>query len=287
MSPGRSHFWLLATLSVVLALALAGVRAIRPPQATYHSAFGKGSTIALIHGLGSRAEHWLPTARVLAKHHRVVLIDLPGHGVSPMPEPFSLERAVESLDLAIAGEAAQPLVLVGHSLGGLVATAEAVAHPERVRALVLVESALRPQVEGEERDQMLAALDSDYQGLLRTAYTAFGRDSAQGAALYAEAATFDSLRIKRWIRLALTADVSLAVARLDIPVLVVLAERSWPIGEAWEETGYALGYLQIRHLTRTRVRESGHFVMLDHPRLLADAIERFLAHPDGEPIAAR
>jgi pimeloyl-ACP methyl ester carboxylesterase len=289
MLPRRPQFWLLAALSAVLTLALAGVRSVNTPRPTYHSAFGKGQgpTIALVHGLGSRAEHWLPTARLLARRHRVVLVDLPGHGVTPMPEPFSLERAVESLDLALAEESREPMVLVGHSVGGLVATAEALAHPERVKALVLIETALKPQVEGAERDQMLAALDNDYQGLLRTAYTAFGRDSAQGAALYAEVATLDSARIKRWIRLALTADLTGPTARLSIPMLVVLAERSWPIGEAWEVTGFALGYLQVPRLTRVRVHDAGHFVMLDHPRQLAAAIERFIAHPDGEPIAAR
>jgi pimeloyl-ACP methyl ester carboxylesterase len=133
---------------------------------------------------------------------------------------------------------------------------------------------------------MLRKLDRDYQGLLRSAYTAFGRDSAQGAALYAEVATLDSSRIKRWIRLALTADVSGRMSRLEMPTLTVLAERSWPIGEAWEETGYALGLLQIPRLTRVRMLDSGHFVMLDHPRELARLIERFAEHPDGEPVAA-
>jgi 3-oxoadipate enol-lactonase len=281
--------WLLfLTLIGVVALVLLSLRGLATPPGSYRSTFGhgRGPTIALVHGLGSRAEHWLPMARILAKSHRVVLVDLPGHGVSPMPEPFSLERAVESLDQALAEES-EPIVLVGHSVGGLVAAAEALAHPSRVRALVLVETALRPQVDGRERDAMLRKLDRDYQGLLRSAYTAFGRDSAQGEALYAEVATLDSSRIKRWIRLALTADVSRQMSRLEMPALTVLAERSWPIGEAWEETGYALGLLQIPRLTRVRILDSGHFVMLDHPQELARLIDRFVQHPDGEPVAAK
>lgn len=283
----RIRFWIFTTLAAVFTLVLAGVRAIRPPAESYHSSFGKGPTIALVHGLGSSPEHWLPTARLLAKRHRVVLIDLPGHGVSPMPEPFSLDRAVESLDMALADESLGPMVLVGHSVGGLVATAEALAHPSRVWALVLVETALKPQVEGHDRDRMLRALDSDYRGLLREAYTSFGRDSAQGVELYREAASLDSTSLKRWIRLALTTDLSYATARLKMPMLAVLAERSWPIGEAWEDTGFQLGYLQVPRLVRVRIQDSGHFVMIDHPEALADAIERFLAHPDGEPLALR
>lgn len=283
----RSRIAWLAALAAVLALILTGVRGLEAPRAPFRSAFGRGPTIALVHGLGSRAEHWLPAARLLARHHRVVLVDLPGHGVSSMPEPFSLSRAVEALDLALADEPQQPLVLVGHSVGGLVAAAEALAHPGRVRGLVLVETALRPQVGEEERRAMLEALDRDYQGLLRMAYTSFGRDSIQGAALYAEVATLDSTRIKRWIRLALTADVSRDAARLEIPVLAVLAERSWPRGEDWRTTAAALGYARVPRLTRVRIPDAGHFVMLDQPRAVAAAIERFVAHPDGEPIAGR
>lgn len=286
----RPRYWLLlGTLTAVLALVLLSLRGVATPRATYGSSFGhgRGPTIALVHGLGSRVEHWLPTARLLAEHHRVVLVDLPGHGVSEMPEPFSLDRSVEMLDQALALQSSEPIVLVGHSVGGLVAAAEAVANPSRVRALVLVETALRPQIVGRERDAMLRALDRDYRGVLHAAYTSFGRDSAQGEALYAEVASMDSTRIKRWIRLALTADISGQVARLEAPVLAVLAERSWPVGEAWEETGYALGLLQIPRLTRVRMLDCGHFVMLDHPTELAKVIENFIAHPDGQPVAAR
>jgi pimeloyl-ACP methyl ester carboxylesterase len=226
-------------------------------------------------------------ARLLARHHRVVLMDLPGHGESAMPFPFSLDRAAEALDLALGQAASGPVTLVGHSVGGLVAAAVALRHPERVNALVLVETALRPQFDGPEREAMLEALEGDYQTLLRSAYTAFGRDSAQGAALYAEVAALDSVRIKQWIRLALSADLSLAAARLEPPVLAVLAERSWPAGEPWRVTANALGYTQVPGIDGVRIEDCGHFVMLDRPAALAEAIESFIAIPEGEPIAAR
>jgi pimeloyl-ACP methyl ester carboxylesterase len=274
-------------VSFALALALCGLRGLDAPAPPFHDAFGRGSTVVLLHGLGSSAGHWLPTARRLARRHRVVLVDLPGHGESAMPAPFSLDRAVEALDQALASESRVPVVLVAHSIGGLVATAEALEHPRRIRGLVLVETALRPQFEGAERDAMLSALDHDYQALLRSAYAAFGRDSAQGAALYAEVAALDSTSIKPWIRLALTADLSERVARLEPPVLVVLAARSWPVGEPWRQTARELGYTRLPRIQAARLDRCGHFIMLDRPAELAEAIERFIAHPDGEPVAAR
>jgi pimeloyl-ACP methyl ester carboxylesterase len=283
----RFHLVLLGVTVTVLAVLLSSPRGLGRPPMPVHAAFGRGPTVVLIHGLGSRPEHWLPTARYLARSHRLVLVQLPGHGESAMPEPFSLDGAVQALDAVLEAETHGPVVLVGHSVGGLVATAEALEHPHRVSGLVLVETALRPQVSATERTELMAALDLDYRGLLRAAYTAFGRDSVQGLELYREVAALDSSAIKRWIRLALTADLSAEVARLHAPMLAVLAARSWPHGEPWRVTAAALGYTRVPALSRMRIEGCGHFVMLDRPAELAQAIEQFLAHPDGEPVAMR
>lgn len=253
----------------------------------FSAAFGHGSTVVLVHGLGSRPGHWLPTARLLARHHRVVLVELPGHGIGAMPEPFSLDGATASLDAALRSVSREPVVLVGHSIGGLVAASEALEHPERVSRLVLVETALRPQVEGDERAQMLQALATNYRGVLHSAYVSFGRDSAQGESLYACAAELDSTAIARWIRLAVTADLSRRAASLRVPVLAVLAERSWPPGEAWPVTSEALGLTRIPRLEPMRIAGCGHFVMLDRPAELAAAIERFIAGREAGAVARR
>jgi pimeloyl-ACP methyl ester carboxylesterase len=274
-------------IGAAVAVALSSARDLRPPEPSAHYAFGNGSTIVLVHGLGSRNQHWFATARLLARHHRVVFADLPGHGDTGMPDPFSLERAEEALDHAIAEASNEPVILVGHSLGGLVAAAEALDHPSRVRGLVLVESALRPQVEAANRGALLAALDGDYAAVLRAAYESFGRDSAQGAALYAEVSQLDPTHIKPWIRLALTADLSRRAAEFNMPVLAVLAERSWGMSEAWPDVARTLGYEHIVHMQRLRIAGTGHFIMLDQPDELAGAIERFADQAEGVPLALR
>jgi len=240
----------------------------------------------IVHGLGGSIQDWLPAARILAKRHRVTLVQLPGHGQSPMPEPFTLSSATRELDRTLA-EQPGPVVLVGHSLGGLVAASETLAHPERVRALVLIETALRPQFVGEERDRMLEAMEQDFDGLLHAAYQSFGRDSAQGEALYAAAAANDPRVLKRWIRLALDADLSQRAEKLGVPMLAILADRSWPVDEPWNVTATALGYDDIPDVRGMRLMGCGHFVMRDRPAAVAQAIARFGALPDGEPMASR
>lgn len=269
-----------------LALVILCAREFVPPASTIHRAFGRGTPIVLVHGLGSSGQDWLPTARRLARHHRVVLVDLPGHGESDMPEPFSLARAVAALDRALVGIPGGPPIVVGHSLGGLVAAAHAIDYPERVRGLVLVETALRPQLPTAQRAVALEQLDRDYDALLHAAYLDFGRDSAQGEVLYRRAAAVDPRVVKRWIRLAWTADLSPSIARLDVPVLAVLAHRSWPTDEPWETVASELGYTGLPRLRATRIADCGHFVMLDRPAELASLINGFAADPDGMKIAA-
>lgn len=275
-------------LTAVAAAGLVALHASEPARPTAHASFGRGPGIVLVHGLGSTRAHWLPTARLLARDHRVTLVDLPGHGVSDMPDPFSLAQAVTALDLALAETGPGPVVLVGHSLGGLVCAAEAIAHPERVRGLVLVETALRPQIDPTQRDAMLAALDRDYASLVRSAYVGFGRDAAQGEALWQEVSALDPGMVRRWIRLAWTTDLSADAIQIQSPVLAVLSNRSWGTGESWSGVAQALGYQRIPALRALRVAGTGHFVMLDEPRALASAIERFTRRPvAGEFMAAR
>jgi pimeloyl-ACP methyl ester carboxylesterase len=259
-------------------------RQIQGPTAVGHYAMGSGPTIVVVHGLGSGPQHWLPMARLLARDYRVVLADLPGHGVTPIPRPFSMERVRASLDVTLS-ELSGPIVLVGHSVGGLLATAETIAHPDRVRALVLIETALKPQMEGDEAAGLLDALDTNYDAVIEAAYTSFGHDSLQGQALYEHVRAMDPSSIRPWIELAMTADLSQATAALSVPVLVVLADRSWPKNESWSVTSAALGYENIPNLKRARIDDSGHFVMLDHPEQLARLIAEFARHPASGDMA--
>ena len=283
----RSTLPLILLVVAVALVILFGTRAVQraPRSASY--AFGHGPTIVLVHGLGSRIEHWLPTARILARHHRVVLVDLPGHGDAAMLEPFSLDQAEAALDRAIAAEDNGAVVLVGHSVGGLVSAAEAIDHPARVRALVLVEAPLKQDLTERERAEALSALDHDYSRMIREAYQSFGRDSAQGHELWEEASQFDSVNMRQWVRLAITTDLSGRAGALHMPVLAVMAERSWPKDWSWTAARDALGYTNIPNLTPLRLEHCGHFVMLDQPKALAEAIEKFADEGAGKAVAVR
>jgi 3-oxoadipate enol-lactonase len=91
-------------------------------------------SIVLVHAFGSSRRAWEPQVRALSDRHRVLAIDLPGHG--DREGPFTPARAVESVRAAI-DEAGGTADVVGISGGAVVALLTCLEHPARVSGLVL------------------------------------------------------------------------------------------------------------------------------------------------------
>jgi pimeloyl-ACP methyl ester carboxylesterase len=106
-----------------------------------HVVGGEGPTVLLIHGIGGDWRTWEPVLDGLARSHRVVAVDLPGHGASSKGAgDYSLGALANALrDLGGALDIERATV-VGHSLGGGVAMQFAYQFPERCERLALVSS---------------------------------------------------------------------------------------------------------------------------------------------------
>jgi len=106
---------------------------------------GEGEPLLLLHGFGASTLLWEPVIPELAKSRRVVAIDLNGFGWSERPkerEAYTL-AGQERLVLAVAEALGfDRFDLAGHSYGGAISLFLASRHPERVRSLTLVDSAM-------------------------------------------------------------------------------------------------------------------------------------------------
>src|SRR6184192_2982158 len=123
---------------------------------------GTGPTLVLVHGLGGSHVNWMAVAPALARDARVLAVDLAGFGRTPLGERSADVHANRILlDRFLEGVAAGPAVLVGNSMGGLVAIMEAALAPERVAGLVLVAPA-QPRSAEARVDGTVAALFTLY-----------------------------------------------------------------------------------------------------------------------------
>ena len=98
-----------------------------------------GDPVVLLHGFGGDLNNWLFNTDKLAERRRVYALDLPGHGESSKDVGAGdLEAFAEALGGFLDAVGAARAHLVGHSMGGAVALAYALAHPDRVASLTLV-----------------------------------------------------------------------------------------------------------------------------------------------------
>jgi pimeloyl-ACP methyl ester carboxylesterase len=99
---------------------------------------GAGQTMVLVHGLGGSAINWLSVAPRFAERHRVVALDLAGFGRTPPIAGLSgVDGHRRLLDRFLAAIGDGAVIVVGNSMGGLVAMMQAAAAPGRISKLVL------------------------------------------------------------------------------------------------------------------------------------------------------
>ena len=100
-------------------------------------------TLVLVHGYSASLNTWDAWVRKLRKDYRVIRLDLPGHGLSRCVDndEIGIEQFITSIDRVTNSLDVDQFTLVGSSMGGHTAWAYALAHPEKLDGLVLVDAA--------------------------------------------------------------------------------------------------------------------------------------------------
>lgn len=131
---------------------------------------GDGPPLVFVHGLSGSWPNWLEQLPVFASTHRVIAMDLPGFGRSPMPtERITISGYARALDSLLGQLGVDAAAVVGNSMGGFVSAELAIAFPQRVERLVLVSAAGLSTYAHPGATRALPALKLIEHGL--TAYT--------------------------------------------------------------------------------------------------------------------
>lgn len=207
---------------------------------------GRGRTLVLIHGIGESHASWGPVADDLARDHDVVALDLAGHGGSRSAKAGDLGAMVGDLGALIAGLKLDKPLLVGHSLGGVVATLGSSQLP--VRGVLVIDQPLELSGFGSALAPMKDALfTGDYAGAVEGMMSAMGFNhvpaALQGPIKAARAKATRDTYLAIWAGMfdasalqATTALVDDVLRAIKVPYLVLMAEGAAPGYGAWLKT---------------------------------------------------
>lgn len=260
-------------------------RAVRARNATraYLEA-GRGPAIVLLHGIGSRAFSWNTQIERWSERYRILAWDAPGYGASDdlaNPEPDVTEYVDALVDLLDALEI-ERTVVVGHSLGALIAGTFASRRPERLDALVLLSVACGyGHLSLIDRERRFAARADDLrtlgiEGMARKRAAALLSERASAGDVARVREAMNTLRESGYLaalRMLTNADLLAVTGSIAVPTLVACGaedavtppEQNRRVAASIPGARFAL------------VDGAGHAVAIECPDALDAALLPFLA----------
>lgn len=113
-------------------------------QSLSYRTVGTGQPLVLVHGYAASGHMWQLVLPYLAQHYQVFVVDLPGHGRSPLTGTWRLREVAPLLIRWLQEMRLPPVSLMGHSMGGAICIQMAAAAPEILRSVILADSAGLP-----------------------------------------------------------------------------------------------------------------------------------------------
>ena len=266
------------------------------PVNTIELGEGEGQPIVFVHGLSGSWQNWLEQLPVFAHDHRVLALDLPGFGHSPMPAAeISISGYARLLDGLLAERGIDAAAVVGNSMGGFIGAELAISFPQRVERLVLVSAAGLSTYNEPRVTRAVPALRRLNRILAGTAAWVASRSDAVTrrprlrdatfkiaahhpgrlpAALVAEQLRgagkpgfFDTLQA------VLTYDVRERLPEIACPTLIVWGKQDLLISVRDADVFEQL----IPDARKVIFDDTGHVAMLERPQAFNALLERFLA----------
>ena len=246
----------------------------------HYEVHGSGPVLLLTHGYSSTSEMWQGQIEALSKHHQLVLWDMRGHGRSDYPDdPAAYSEALTIADMAALLDevGARTAIVGGLSLGGYMSLAFYRAHPERVTALLIIDTG-----PGFKKDDARQAWN-------RRANDTGDRFEREGLEVLKSASPErsgvshrDATGLARAARGMLTqrdARVIELLPEIKVPSLVVVGADDTPFLAASDYMA-----AKIPGAQKAVIPAAGHAVNIDQPQAFIDAVLPFL---DGLPRTTR
>lgn len=232
--------------------------------------------IVFVHGTESSAAEW-DSYRALLPALDVTAIDLPGHG-DRVAVPFSTESAMRTIAEAVQGES--PVILVGHSLGGYLATRYASLHPGEIAGLVLCGATGNPQSRLNVLYKLVAwfAEHLDPRTLFRFRVRLARRVAAEGGLIIAPGSSAGASLSQVWASVLRDCAMD-QIKDVSCPVLIVN-------GQFDQMRIHQAAYQRLSGAELVEIPRGGHQTPFTRSPEVAAAISRFAAGVSARQDAA-
>jgi pimeloyl-ACP methyl ester carboxylesterase len=252
--------------------------------------------LVFVHGLSGSWQNWLEQLPLLAAERRVITLDLPGFGYSPMPEQkLSIAGYARLLDKLLAQLGVDAAAVVGNSMGGFIGAELAIAFPQRVERLVLVSAAGLSTHEHPGSTRVLPAMRRAERILMASgAWAATRSDAVARRARLRDAALGVVVRHPDRLPAALAAEqirgagkpgfVQGLEAVLDYEIRERLGEIACPTLIVWGDHDRLISVRDadvfaelIPNSRKVVFEDTGHMSMLERPERFNPLLDEFLA----------
>jgi pimeloyl-ACP methyl ester carboxylesterase len=242
----------------------------------HYRSYGKGrDALVFVHGWTCDLTFWDRQAAFFQDRHRVILIDLPGHGESDKPHvDYTMDLFARAVDAVLKDAGVERAVLVGHSMGTPVIRQYYRLYPRKVLGLVIVDGALRPFGNKEMVSKMLESLKGPKYS-----------EAAGGMVTYMVQPVLDPAARERIKAVMLSAPQHVSASAMEgmmaeeiwkddkvtVPALAVLSQSS-----GWPPDNEVFYHGIIPNLDYQLWSGVSHFLMIDKPDEFNAAVAAFL-----------
>jgi pimeloyl-ACP methyl ester carboxylesterase len=261
---------------------------------------GRGEPVVFLHGTPSYSYEWRQVVpRVEDAGHRTIVYDLLGYGASERParRDTSVPAQAALLDRLLAELGVDRVTLIGHDIGGAIAQRFALAHPERVRRLMLLDTVSYDSWPSSTWQQIIAEHPDEHRNLTQDALNALltrqlrmtvADEATMSAAVLAAylaphqsglgPVSFFEHQVRHYDSKH-TEEISAELGTLTMPVRILWGEQ-----DRWQPLHYAHRLLaDIPTADLVTIPDAGHFLTEDAPDRVAHEINEFLATPPRTP----
>ena len=238
----------------------------------HYEAHGSGPALLLSHGYSATSQMWRGQVEAFSRLYKLITWDMRGHGQSDYPadqSAYSEDATVDDMAAVLDEVGARDAIIGGLSLGGYMSLAFRLRHPERVRALLIVDTG-----PGFKNDEARAAWNK-HAGSFALEFEKNGLESLKSrSAEMAASAHRDASGLIKAAKGMLTqrdAGVINSLPNINVPSLVVVGADDKPFLAAADYMA-----AKIPNAAKVVIPNAGHAVNIDQPQAFNAAVLAFL-----------